>query len=542
MPPVAALLLAPCALQIGPLCHWTPGAASLLLFAIPVSLSGLCPDAWALRVTTLLAVASCFIETWLAGYPLTVAAISQHVFPMCTSILLFAIGSIVQFHANIVRIPASKKAADENLTSAETTPAFEMPRPIKSVAELIAQAESLDMPTLGDTKDLQRELEAEDPELLLALQEVGWRVASDLDLSTLYQTVGHTTQRLLRCKKCVTLLWNGQTNTLSDPLVADWDGSAAGLQVDCGMTGWVIKNRHLLIRSEIESDPALKHLRRSEELHIEAIAPLAVAGELIGLLILEGVDTKSAQFQRMLQLLANVSALAIKNARLFQRIAEMARHDGLTGLLNHASFQERLRELVDHAQCSRKPLALIMSDIDNFKSINDAHGHPVGDHVLREVARIWKKVAPEESIVARYGGEEFVCAISGMNLDRAADLAEALRATIESLPLSFEKGILTVTASFGVAVLGQPARNATELIRLADDALYQSKRAGRNRVTLVPPSLCVAGRPSEHNSPERHPRPQTSAPPAVKQETTHGHTTYGQYALEHHAVHIPRLG
>jgi two-component system cell cycle response regulator len=68
--------------------------------------------------------------------------------------------------------------------------------------------------------------------------------------------------------------------------------------------------------------------------------------------------------------------------------------------------------------------------------------------------------------------------------------------TIEMLPLSFDKGVLNISASFGVAELGQPARNATELIRLADDALYQSKRGGRNRVTLVPTSLCVAGRPA----------------------------------------------
>jgi diguanylate cyclase (GGDEF)-like protein len=256
----------------------------------------------------------------------------------------------------------------------------------------------------------------------------------------------------------------------------------------------VIKNRHLLIRSDIQNDPALKHLHRKEEQHIDAIAPLAAGGELIGVLVLESVDTTSPQFRRMLQLLANVSALAIKNARLFQRIAEMARHDGLTGLLNHASFQEHLRELVDHAQCAQRPLTLIMSDVDNFKSINDAYGHPIGDQVLREVARTWKKIAPEDAVVARYGGEEFVCAVLGMDLEQASELAEAMRSTIEVLPLSFDKGVLSVTASFGVAELGQPARNATELIRLADDALYQSKRSGRNCVTLVPTSMCVAGR------------------------------------------------
>src|SRR6186713_1124193 len=89
MPPLAAFLLIPCALEIGPLCHWTPGAATLLLLAIPVSLSGLCVDAWALRVTATLAIASCFAETLLAEHALSVSTISQHVFPICTSILLF---------------------------------------------------------------------------------------------------------------------------------------------------------------------------------------------------------------------------------------------------------------------------------------------------------------------------------------------------------------------------------------------------------------------------------------------------------------------
>ena len=495
MPPVAAIMLLPCALEIGPVCGWTPGAATLLLMAIPVSLSGLADGVWCLRVTTLLAVASCFGETYLAGHPFSFATAIEHIFPTCTSILLFSIGSMLQFHSKIGRTlnsNADSPAEKQSLIGLPLT--SELPKPVSSVAELIAQTESLDMPAVGDTLDLQRELEAEDPELLLSLQEVGWRVASDLDLDTLYQTVGHTTHRLLRCRKCSVLLWNSQTESLNDPLCVSGFGAASNLRPDRGMTGWVVKNRHLLIHSDIENDPALRHLQRREEMHIDAIAPLAAGGELLGLMILEGVDTTSPQFRRMLQLLANVSALAIKNARLFQRIAEMARHDGLTGLLNHASFQERLREMVDFAQCTQQPLAVIMCDVDSFKAINDSYGHPIGDQVLREVGRTWRQVAPEGSLVARYGGEEFVCAVSGMDLDQAAELAEALRQTIEALPLSFDKGILNVTASFGVAQLGQPARNATELIRLADDALYQSKRGGRNRVTLVPPSLCAAGR------------------------------------------------
>lgn len=497
MPPAAAIVLLPCAIEIGSVCGWTPGAASLLLMAIPASLAGLAAGNWCLPMTALIAVASCFGETILAGHSLTITKLAQHVYPASTSILLFSMGSILQFHSRAQRPTAQVGNWPVEKQSLLGLPLpSELPKPVASVAELIAQTESLDMPALGDTRDLQRELEAEDPELLLSLQEIGWRVASDLDLDTLYQTVSHTTQRLLRCTKCVVLLWNNQTETLQDPLAANGPGAAANLRADRGMTGWVVKNRQLLIHADIESDPALRHLQRREELHIDAIAPLAAGGELLGVMILEGVDTTSPQFRRMLQLLANVSALAIKNARLFQRIAEMARHDGLTGLLNHASFQERLREMVNFAQCTKQPLIVIMSDIDSFKSINDSFGHPIGDQVLREVGRIWRQIAPEGALVARYGGEEFVCAVSGMDLERAADLAEAFRMTIETLPFSFDKGVLNISASFGVAELGQPARNATELIRLADDALYQSKRGGRNRVTLVPTSLCVAGRPA----------------------------------------------
>ncbi len=295
-------MLLPCALEIGPVCGWTPGAATLLLMAIPVSLSGLAESVWCLRVTSLIAVASCFGETYLAGHALSLATINEHVFPICTSILLFCIGSMLEFHSRTSRALALASTSGEKQSLIGLPLTSELPKPVSSVAELIAQTESLDMPAVGDTLDLQRELEAEDPELLLSLQEVGWRVASDLDLDTLYQTVNHTTHRLLRCNRCSVLLWNSQMETLSDPLCVSGFGAASNLRPDRGMTGWVVKNRHLLIHSDIENDPALRHLQRREELHIDAIAPLAAGGELLGLMILEGVDTTSPQFRRMLQL------------------------------------------------------------------------------------------------------------------------------------------------------------------------------------------------------------------------------------------------
>jgi diguanylate cyclase (GGDEF)-like protein len=525
IPPLVALILLPCAVELGRLCDWTPGAASLLLLMIPVCVASLADRPWGLLLTTLVAATSSLRE----GFNVSSSTDFQetHTFPLVASGLLLILGPLLRqlIHLkqnSLASATGSDQFEDSDLLDFEIEnsptqiPALiEIPEiqlldaPLMatstfqtsgtgnsisagvnsgaSIAGLLVQSELKLPPLDASTLPPPENAEADDPQLLLTLQEVGWRVATDFDLATLYQTVRHTTQRILRCQQCSVLLWNAQDATLIDALQNADPAAELRLFPTRGMLGWVTKNRNLLVRSDVENDPALKYLQRRDENHIEAVAPLTAGGELLGLLALEGVNTATPQFRRMLQLLANVSALAIKNARLFQRIAEMARRDGLTGLLNHASFQERLRELVDTAQCQQLPLTVIMSDVDRFKSINDNYGHPVGDQVLREVGRIWRTVVPEYALSARYGGEEFICAIPGMALDRASDLAEALRHTIETLPLSFERGVISVTASFGVAQLGLPARNATELVRMVDEALYQSKRAGRNRVTLVPP-------------------------------------------------------
>jgi diguanylate cyclase (GGDEF)-like protein len=123
-----------------------------------------------------------------------------------------------------------------------------------------------------------------------------------------------------------------------------------------------------------------------------------------------------------------------------------------------------------------------MGDVDHFKSFNDTHGHQAGDHVLREVARLWKAVMPDDAVLARYGGEEFICALPGSGQDRGRQLGEVLRKALESHPLSFEGKTLSVTSSFGVAQFGPGCDSGQELVRLADEALYAAKEAGRNRV------------------------------------------------------------
>ncbi len=159
-------------------------------------------------------------------------------------------------------------------------------------------------------------------------------------------------------------------------------------------------------------------------------------------------------------------------------LASLATTDGLTGLKNHRAFQERLAEEVSRSARYGTPLSLILLDVDRFKHYNDAHGHPAGDAVLMAVASILQQSARETDLVARYGGEEFVLILPQTDLDGASAFAERLRVSVEghSWP------VRAVTASFGVASL-RLEDCGSDVIARADEALYRSKAAGRNRVT-----------------------------------------------------------
>ena len=168
-------------------------------------------------------------------------------------------------------------------------------------------------------------------------------------------------------------------------------------------------------------------------------------------------------------------ALEQANAEL----AALATTDGMTGLKNHRAFQEQLAEEVSRAGRYHTPLSLIVVDVDHFKGFNDALGHPAGDAVLKAVAGLLQGGARETDFVARYGGEEFVLLLPQTDADGAVLLAERLRAAVASASWPLRP----VTASFGVANLRLGIEDGGALLARADDALYLSKSAGRNRVT-----------------------------------------------------------
>jgi diguanylate cyclase (GGDEF)-like protein len=165
---------------------------------------------------------------------------------------------------------------------------------------------------------------------------------------------------------------------------------------------------------------------------------------------------------------------------------EAATHDPLTRLWNHDRIIEILFEELSRADRHGQPVSLAMLDLDHFKLVNDTYGHVVGDEVLREVARRLERAIRVYDSIGRFGGEEFMIvlpATGGLEAERAA---ERIRAEISREPVLTSAGTLRITGSLGVVThVGEATSDATALLVAADDALYESKAAGRDRVTIA---------------------------------------------------------
>ncbi len=196
---------------------------------------------------------------------------------------------------------------------------------------------------------------------------------------------------------------------------------------------------------------------------------LRIAGQL------SVVVEKSLLYEELFRV--NEELLAARRA-----LEEQATHDALTGLLNRRALLERLGAELSRVQRGTSNVGLLLCDIDHFKRVNDTHGHGAGDVVLREVARVLAQSCRPTDVVARYGGEEFVVVVPATSASELDAIAERVRRAVESLRVSSGESPVTVTISLGGALaLAGSAPRADPLIALADAAMYQAKRDGRNR-------------------------------------------------------------
>ncbi len=182
---------------------------------------------------------------------------------------------------------------------------------------------------------------------------------------------------------------------------------------------------------------------------------------------------------------ASVLDIRIRKAIEYIHAKRLANTDGLTGLHNYRSFQERLEQEVDRAHRYHRPLSLIMIDIDHFKSYNDTHGHLQGDSVLVDVARSLQITSRTSDTVARYGGEEFVLILPETDSTKAEALGHRLQEHIEDRTFPGEEQLPSKAVTISVGITSYtPPDTKDILINNADTALYQAKREGRNRVVV----------------------------------------------------------
>jgi diguanylate cyclase (GGDEF)-like protein len=211
--------------------------------------------------------------------------------------------------------------------------------------------------------------------------------------------------------------------------------------------------------------------------------PSLVGGEVIGSVLVEHAGAPTDEDAARLRAAVTEAAPIVANLRNLELAERRAMTDTLTGLPNKRALDETLKRMAAQADRSGEPLAAVLFDLDHFKLVNDRLGHEAGDEVLAAVGVAVPLALRTSDFVGRFGGEEFLALLPGTGREGAIDVAEKLRAAIAAAsPTGSER---QVTASFGVAVLPDEARDGAELLRTADRALYTAKANGRDRVEVA---------------------------------------------------------
>ena len=348
-------------------------------------------------------------------------------------------------------------------------------------------------------KNFYREI-YEDKNNLEILLDVIKTVCSTLNTEAVLYTIVNKVANITGAVRCsIVLIAKGNIGYV---LASSENPTIKELKIDLNKYPEIreaLKSKEPVVVEDISRHPLMaevKDLVKDLDKINVLILPIILEEEIIGTLFLrtrrpgKGFTEKDVN---LCQIIAQAACHAIKNARLFEEVSKekedmktLAITDRLTEVYNHNFFYTRLEEEFNRATRYETPISLIMMDIDDFKRINDTHGHRTGDHVLKEIANMIKMLVRKTDIVARYGGEEFSVILPHTNIDGAEEEAERIREAISShvyANLTKEK----MTMSFGVASYpsGKTIMNAGDFVNLADTALYEAKRSGKNRVVAL---------------------------------------------------------
>lgn len=329
-------------------------------------------------------------------------------------------------------------------------------------------------------------------EQLLACVALGKAVTETLDRERILDVILARLSTLVAARNWTVYVVDEPAQVLRFELVVGLDPEAVRgrtVKIGEGIAGSVARSGEAILLPDAARDPRVdRSIDRATGFVTSSIItlPLKHGGRVTGVLQLVNPDDRTLfepDRRSVLTLIADFVAIALANARSYERVKTLSLTDDVTGFFNARYLHQRLGELID----SGTETALVFLDMDHFKRIVDTYGHPLGAKVLRDVARVIGSQLDAEDALVRYGGDEYVILLPRQGKEEAHAKVERIRSVLVATSFLREEGHdVHVTASFGIAHHPEDAADVKELLRSADGCLYRSKGQGKNRITVAP--------------------------------------------------------
>ena len=325
--------------------------------------------------------------------------------------------------------------------------------------------------------------------------EIGKALTSSLEIREILQKIMQTIGDYFRPSNWSLLLIDENKNELYFEIVVGEVSDRIKdirIKVGEGVAGWVALNGQPLLVPDVTQDPRfLKRIDKISNFATESIiaVPMKIRNKVLGVIELINKNELNPLNKRDLEILTTVAdyaAIALENSRNYQRIQELTITDDITGLYNSRHLHQIIKDEIDRFERYHNPFSIIFFDLDFFKRVNDTYGHLVGSQMLHKVAKVILKNIRKVDRAVRYGGDEFVVVLPQTTKKQAHVVVKRLRDAINLEVYFAEEGFnIRITASFGVATFGDDATSKDELLRAADEAMYQIKDTSRDGIALA---------------------------------------------------------
>lgn len=340
-------------------------------------------------------------------------------------------------------------------------------------------------------QDLLKKLE-EKIQALETMAELGKAITSTMQPQEVLRVIVKKTTELLPSSVWSVMLLDETTNQLKYEILINEPSIDRNKPVEIGdgLHGWAAKYANSIFSSpelKLTEYAVPKHLDHLTKNHSWMVVPMKSKNKVLGTIHLQRKIGEKKSFVeedlKILQTISDYAAIAIENAKNFQQVQQLTIRDDLTHLSNARHLHEILDNEINRSTRYHKPFSMIFMDIDNFKKVNDTYGHVHGSQLLCETAQVIQKHIRIVDHAARYGGDEFVIILPETNKVEAFQIAERIRAAVqENKFLERDKISVRFTASLGVATYPGDAQTKDDLIKMADNAMYNAKKDTKNKV------------------------------------------------------------